>query len=114
VLYQTKRNERQKGRKKKERKSYSGYATTVYSGRRINLSFSNITERGEGKMERGKNWVISPYVLSLRGLPLPLTCVFVTVIQAQSYVASTVNRPNFPMKNVMFRTFGLFMVICKS
>jgi hypothetical protein len=34
--------------------------------------------------------VISPYVLSLRGLPLPPTCVFVTVIQARSYVASTV------------------------
>jgi hypothetical protein len=36
-------------------------------------------------------WVISPYVLSLRGLPLPPTYVFVTVIQAQIYVASTVN-----------------------
>jgi hypothetical protein len=29
-------------------------------------------------------------VLSLRGLPLPPTCVFVTVIQAQSYVASRI------------------------
>jgi hypothetical protein len=28
-------------------------------------------------------------VLSLHGLPLPPTCVFVTVIQARSYVAST-------------------------
>jgi hypothetical protein len=38
-----------------------------------------------------KNWVISPYVLSLRGFPFPPTCAFVTVIQAQSYVAATVH-----------------------
>jgi hypothetical protein len=35
-------------------------------------------------------WVVSPYVLSLHGLPLPPTHVFVTVIQARSYFASTV------------------------
>jgi hypothetical protein len=37
-----------------------------------------------------KDWVVALYVLSLRGLPLPPTCVFVTVIQARSYVAATV------------------------
>jgi hypothetical protein len=30
------------------------------------------------------------YVLSLRGLPLPLTCVFVTVNEARNYIASIV------------------------
>jgi hypothetical protein len=34
-------------------------------------------------MKRRKNCVISPYVLSLRCLPLPSACVFVTVIQAR-------------------------------
>jgi hypothetical protein len=37
-----------------------------------------------------KDWVMSSYVLSLRGLPLPPTCVFVTVNEAWSYFASTV------------------------
>jgi hypothetical protein len=37
-----------------------------------------------------KDLAISPYVLSLRYLPLPHTCVFVTVIRARSYCASTV------------------------
>jgi hypothetical protein len=35
-----------------------------------------------------KDWVISPYVLSLHGLPLT-PCIFVMVIQAQSYFAAT-------------------------
>jgi hypothetical protein len=63
-------------------------SSTRYSGHRITLSFT--TESGEGKMKRRKDWVISPHVLSLRGLPLPPPCVFVMVIQAQGYVASTV------------------------
>jgi hypothetical protein len=37
-------------------------------------------------------WVISPYVLSLRGLPLPPASVFVKVNEARSYFASTVAR----------------------
>jgi hypothetical protein len=36
-----------------------------------------------------KDWVISPHMLSLRGLTFPPTCVFLAVIQAWSYVAAT-------------------------
>jgi hypothetical protein len=39
---------------------------------------------------QGRIPVISLYVLSLRGLPLALTCVVVTVNEARSYFASTV------------------------
>jgi hypothetical protein len=39
---------------------------------------------------QGKDWVHSPYVLSSCGLPLPPTCLLVTVNQTRSYFASTV------------------------
>jgi hypothetical protein len=32
-----------------------------------------------------KDWVLSPYVLSSCGLPLPPTCLLVTVNEARSY-----------------------------
>jgi hypothetical protein len=40
------------------------------------------------------DWVISQYVLSLHGLPLLPTRVFVTVTQARSYFVSTVSLSN--------------------
>jgi hypothetical protein len=39
---------------------------------------------------QGKDWVLSSYVLSSCGLPLPPTCLLVTVIEARSYFASTI------------------------
>jgi hypothetical protein len=36
-----------------------------------------------------KDWVVSPYVLPLHGLPLPPKPVFVTVNEALVYLAST-------------------------
>jgi hypothetical protein len=36
-----------------------------------------------------KDWVLSPNVLSSCGLPLPPTCLLVTVNEARSYFAST-------------------------
>jgi hypothetical protein len=39
---------------------------------------------------QGKYWVLSPYVLSSCRLPLPPTCLLVTVNEARSYFASTV------------------------
>jgi hypothetical protein len=38
----------------------------------------------------GKDWVLSPYVLSSCGLPLHPTCLLVTVNEARSYFASTI------------------------
>jgi hypothetical protein len=38
---------------------------------------------------QGKEWVLSPCVLSFCGLPLPPTCLLVTVNEARSYFAST-------------------------
>jgi hypothetical protein len=39
---------------------------------------------------QGKDLVLSPYVLSSCGLPLPPTCLLLTVNEARSYFASTV------------------------
>jgi hypothetical protein len=39
---------------------------------------------------QGKDWVLSPYVLSSFGLPLPPTCLLLTVNEAHSYFASTI------------------------
>jgi hypothetical protein len=36
------------------------------------------------------DWVLSPYVLSFCGLPLPPTCLLVTVNEVHSYFASTI------------------------
>jgi hypothetical protein len=38
----------------------------------------------------GKDWVLSPYVLSPCSLPLPPTCLLVTVNEARSYFASSI------------------------
>jgi hypothetical protein len=40
---------------------------------------------------QGKDWVLSPYVLSSCGLSLPPTCLLVTVNEARSYFASTIH-----------------------
>jgi hypothetical protein len=40
---------------------------------------------------QGKDWVLSPYVLSSCGLPLPPTCLLLTVNKARSYFASIIN-----------------------
>jgi hypothetical protein len=39
---------------------------------------------------QGNDWVLSPHVLSPCGLPLPSTCLLVTVNEALSYFASTI------------------------
>jgi hypothetical protein len=39
---------------------------------------------------QGKDWVLSPYVISTCGLPLPPTCLLVTATEARSYFASTI------------------------
>jgi hypothetical protein len=39
---------------------------------------------------QGKDWVLSPYVLSPCGLPLPPSCLLVTVNEARSYFAYTI------------------------
>jgi hypothetical protein len=39
---------------------------------------------------QGNDWVLSPYVLSSCGLPLPPACLLVTVNEALSYFASTI------------------------
>jgi hypothetical protein len=39
---------------------------------------------------QGKDWVLSPYVLSSCSLPLPAMCLLVTVNEARSYSASTI------------------------
>jgi hypothetical protein len=41
---------------------------------------------------QGKDCVLSPYALSPCGLPLPPTCLVLTVSEARSYFASTVHR----------------------
>jgi hypothetical protein len=43
------------------------------------------------RIVQGKDWVLSPYVLSSCGLPLPPTCLLVTVNEARSYFASTIS-----------------------
>jgi hypothetical protein len=39
---------------------------------------------------QGKDWVLSPHVLSPCGLPLHPTCLLVTVNEARSNLASTI------------------------
>jgi hypothetical protein len=39
------------------------------------------------RMVQGKDWVVSPYVLSSFGLPFPPTCLLVTANEAGSYFA---------------------------
>jgi hypothetical protein len=39
---------------------------------------------------QGKDWVLSPYVLSSYGLPLHPTCLVLTASEARSYFASTI------------------------
>jgi hypothetical protein len=41
---------------------------------------------------QGKDWVLSLYVLSSWGLPLPTTCLLVTVNEVRSYFATTIQR----------------------
>jgi hypothetical protein len=41
---------------------------------------------------KGNDCVLSPHVLSSCGLPLPPTCLLVTVNEARSYFASTIPR----------------------
>jgi hypothetical protein len=42
------------------------------------------------RIVQGKDWVLYPHVLSPCGLPLPPTCLLVTVNEARSYFASTI------------------------
>jgi hypothetical protein len=42
------------------------------------------------RIVQGKYWVLSPHVLSPCDLPLPPTCLLVTVNEARSYFASTI------------------------
>jgi hypothetical protein len=61
---------------------------------------------------QGKDWVLSPYVLSSCGLPLPLTSLLVTVNEARSYFASTIHGA-ISQKAVVFSpyVFPLFWVM---
>jgi hypothetical protein len=43
---------------------------------------------------QGKDWLLSPYVLSSCGLPLPPTCILVTDNEARSYFVSTILAKN--------------------
>jgi hypothetical protein len=57
------------------------------------LSFVAILLQPEPVSHRtmqGKDWVLSPYVLSSWGSLLPPTCLLVTVNEARSYFASTI------------------------
>jgi hypothetical protein len=55
-------------------------------------SFGSLNVTVSHRIIQGKDWVLSPYVLSTCGLPLPPTCLLVTVSEARSYFASTVCR----------------------
>jgi hypothetical protein len=46
---------------------------------------------------QGKDWVVSPYMLSSCGLPLPPTCLLLTVNEARSYFASTIHTTFAPL-----------------
>jgi hypothetical protein len=43
------------------------------------------------RIVQGKDWVLSPHALSPCGLPLPPTCLLVTVNEARWYFASTIH-----------------------
>jgi hypothetical protein len=42
------------------------------------------------RIVQGKDWALSPHVVSYFGLPLPPTCLLVTVNEAHSYFASNI------------------------
>jgi hypothetical protein len=48
-------------------------------------------ERVSHRIIQGKHWVLSPYVLSSCGLPLPPTCLLLTINETRSYFASTID-----------------------
>jgi hypothetical protein len=43
------------------------------------------------RIVQGKDWVLSPHALSPCGLPLPPTCLLVTVNEARCYFASAIH-----------------------
>jgi hypothetical protein len=60
---------------------------------------------------QGKDWALSPYVLSSCGLPLPPTCLLVTVNEGSIYFASTI--PKF-RSNILPPSSALKMGVVRS
>jgi hypothetical protein len=66
-------------------------ATSLYNGRKISANLGYVTERGEGKIERGEQDALC----AITSPPLPYlgwlaTCVFVTVNGARRYLATSI------------------------
>jgi hypothetical protein len=51
------------------------------------------------RIVQGKDWVLSLHVLSPCGLPLPPTCILVTVNEARSCFASTIDTMRIHLTN---------------
>jgi hypothetical protein len=72
-------------------KSLSMYSITenIYYSQLSSVAILLQPEPVSQRIQRN-DWVLYPYVLSSCGLPLPPTCVLVTVNKALSYFASTI------------------------
>jgi hypothetical protein len=70
-------------------KSQSMYSTTenIYYSHLASVALLLQPESISHRIIKGKDWVLSPYVLSSFGLPLPPTCLLVKVNEARSYFA---------------------------
>jgi hypothetical protein len=72
--------------------SLSMYSITenIYYSQLSSVSILLQPEPVPHRIKQGKVWDLSPRLLSPCGLPLPPTCLFVTVNEARSYFASTI------------------------
>jgi hypothetical protein len=74
--------------------SLSMYSITenIYCSQLSSVALLLEPEPVSHRIIQGNDCVLSPSVLSSCGLPLPPTCLLVTVNEARSYFASTVHR----------------------
>jgi hypothetical protein len=73
-------------------KSLSMYSITenIYCSQLSSFAILLQSEPVSHRIIQGQDWVLSPYMLSSCGLPLPPTCLLVTVNEARSYFPSTI------------------------
>jgi hypothetical protein len=81
-----------KGGARRRRVCLSMYSITenIYYSQLSSVAILLQPEPASHRIIPGKDWVLSPYVLSSCGLSLPPTCLLLTVNEARSYFASTV------------------------
>jgi hypothetical protein len=62
----------------------------IYYSQLSSVEILLLPEPVSHRIMQGKECVLSPYVLSSCGLPLPPTCLLLTINEARSYFASTI------------------------